>query len=350
MTSFVTRFDFRAPGAGPQVRQELYARALDQAAYAEACGLDAVTLSEHHGSADGYLPSPLTVAAAMAARTRSIPVSVAALVVNLHDPVRLAEDVAVLDHLSAGRVTYTLGLGYRRDEYAMFGRPWDSRAVDVEDAIRLLLTAWSGEPVERHGRRVRVTPAPFTQPHPILFYGGFSAAAARRAARLGLHFQPQVGDRGLKELYRAECRRLGREPGLVVMPPPGPAYVFCSEDPDRFWAAHGRHLLADAVATTGMHGAFPSAVKDHSTSVAGLRAAGRYAVLTPAELVERCRSREIRHVTTHPLCAGLPAEPSWESLRLLGDVVVPALRGAATPPVPAGAAEPAPTGSRSVSP
>ena len=279
MTFLVTRFDFRAPGADPAARQELFSRALDQAAYAEGHGQDALTLSEHHGSDDGYLPSPLTVAAAMAARTRSMPISVAALVVNLHDPVRLAEDIAVLDHLSAGRVTYTLGLGYRREEYAMFGRPWHSRADDVETAIATLRTAWAGEPVERDGRRVRVTPVPFSRPHPVLLYGGGSAAAARRAARLGLGFQPQVSDRGLRELYRAECRRLGREPGLVMMPPArGPAYVFCTEDPDRFWALHGHHLLADAVATSTWHGRLPSAVVrpvDHRRRAARRRAVRR---------------------------------------------------------------------------
>jgi alkanesulfonate monooxygenase SsuD/methylene tetrahydromethanopterin reductase-like flavin-dependent oxidoreductase (luciferase family) len=347
MTTFVTRFDFRAPGADPAARQELFARALDQAAHLEAHGQDALNLSEHHGSDDGYLPSPLTVAAAMAARTRTIPISVSALVVNLHDPVRLAEDVAVLDHLSRGRVTYSVGLGYRREEYAMFGRSWDTRARDVETAIGVLLAAWAGEPVEHAGRTVRVTPRPYSQPHPVLLYGGASPAAARRAARLGLGFQPQVGDRGLRELYRSECRRLGREPGLVVAPPAGPAYVFCTEDPDRFWAEHGRHLLADAVATNDMHGDLPSAVRDASTSGAELNASGRCAVLRRQDLVARCRSREIRLVTGHPLCAGLPAEPSWASVRLIGEVVVPALRADPAAPDPRTAAGAA-AGARSV--
>jgi hypothetical protein len=119
--------------------------------------------------------------------------------------------------------------------------------------------------------------------------------------------------------------------------------VFCAEDPDRFWARHGHHLLADAVATSAMHGDLPSAVKDPSTTVEELRAAGRYAVLAPDDLVERCRSGEIRLITSHPLCAGLPAEPSWEGLRLLGEVVVPALRAAGAPP-----GQTATTGARSV--
>src|SRR3954447_14123415 len=89
-TSFVTRYDFRAPGASPEQRGELFARALEQAAYVDRHGQAALMLSEHHLSADGYLPSPLPVAAAFAAVTERISVSVAALLVNLYDPLRLA--------------------------------------------------------------------------------------------------------------------------------------------------------------------------------------------------------------------------------------------------------------------
>ena len=100
-TSFVTRYDFRAPGATPEQRRELFARALEQAAYVDAHGHDALMLSEHHVSEDGYLPSPIPVAAAFAAVTTRIPISIAALLVNLYDPLRLAEDIAVLDHWPA---------------------------------------------------------------------------------------------------------------------------------------------------------------------------------------------------------------------------------------------------------
>src|SRR5690606_23315685 len=120
-------------------RHELYAAALDQSAYCESSGFDSLVLSEHHGTPDGYLPSPLIAAAAITARTSTIPITVAALLVRLHDPLRLVEDIAVLDHLSRGRVTYVFGLGYRRAEYEMFDREWASRGADIEDSIRTLL-------------------------------------------------------------------------------------------------------------------------------------------------------------------------------------------------------------------
>jgi alkanesulfonate monooxygenase SsuD/methylene tetrahydromethanopterin reductase-like flavin-dependent oxidoreductase (luciferase family) len=319
-TSFVARYDLRAPGATPAERSELFGRAVEQAAYAEQHGIQALMLSEHHVSADGYLPSPIPVAAAFAAVTSTVPISIAALLVNLYDPIRLAEDIAVLDHLSAGRVNYTLGLGYRREEYDLYGAAWATRGPDIEARIQRMLDAWA------HGE---VTPGPFSQPHPMLFYGGGSVTAAKRAARLGLHFQPQVGGPELKEVYEAECRALGRDPGFTLLAPSGPANVFCAEDPDRFWAEHGHCLLADAQGYAAWRAAdTTSYVRDDSSSVEEMRAAGVYVVHTPSALIDLCRSGEIRLVTAHPACGGLPAEPSWESLRLILETVLPAVRAA----------------------
>lgn len=327
MVSFVTRYDFRVPGADAEARREVFARAIEQAAYAELHGHDALMLSEHHSSEDGYLPSPIPVAAAFAAVTERIPISVAALLLNLYDPLRVAEEIAVLDHISGGRVSYTIGLGYRREEYDLFGRPWATRGSDIEVAVQVLQRAWTGAEFEHEGRKVRVTPTPYSQPHPMLFYGGGSPAAAKRAARLGLGFQPQDADPALRDLYNAECRALGREPGIAILAPPGPANIFCTEDPDAFWAEHGHHLLADAQGYQQWRdAAVTSYVRDDSSSVEQMRARGVYAVLTPDELIAKCLSKEIRLVTSHPACGGLSAEPSWESLRLISEVVLPAVR------------------------
>ena len=327
MTTFVSRFDFRAPGADRSTRQELFSRALEQAAYLDEHGHDAIMISEHHASDDGYLPSPLVVTAAVAARTTEVPLTVSALLVNFYEPVKLAEDIAVLDHLSAGRVSYTFGLGYRREEYALFGRPWETRGADIEQRISLLLALWRGETVEHDGREVAIAPLPFSDPHPFLFYGGGSNAAARRAARLGLNFQPNVADRELRDLYNEECRRHGRDPGFVLLPPAGPGTVFCAEDPDQFWASYGHHLLADAMAYRAWSSAeaMNSLITDDSSTVEELRAGGRYAVLTPDELIRMCQTKELRAVSSHPMCGGLPPEPSWDSLRLICERVAPAL-------------------------
>ncbi len=317
-TQFATRYDFRAPGADTATRQEIFARAVEQAAYVDTHGMDALMVSEHHAADDGYLPSPLLVASAFAAVTSRVPITVSALLVNLYEPVRLAEDLAVLDHLSKGRVSYTFGLGYRPEEYALYARQWATRGRDIEDRIAQVLAAWADG---------TTTPAPYSRPHPFLFYGGGSPAAARRAARLGLNFQPQHADPELKELYDETCRAAGREPGFVLQAPAdGPANVFCAADPEAFWERYGQHLLADAVAYQEWHGEAGSYVVDHSRTVEEMRAAGVYVVLTADDLVERCRSGAIRLVTSHPACGGLPPEPSWESLRLICETVLPAVR------------------------
>lgn len=333
MAFFVTRFDFRAPGVTPEQRQALFSRAVQQAAYVDQHGHDSLVLSEHHASDDGYLPSPLIVAGAFAAVTLRINISIAAILGNLYDPVRLAEDISVLDHLSRGRVTYTFGLGYRPSEYALLEREWSSRGTDMEANLNMLLAALHGEEIERSGSRQRVTPAPYSQPHPGFFYGGGSLAAARRAGRLGLGFAPQTADAELRAAYEQACRDEGREPGFVLAPPKeGPATVFCSEHPDAFWEQHGIHLLHDAMAYQAWRdegGRDPSSashVADNSTTIEEMRAAGRYVVLHPDDLIEKVRAREIKVVTSHPACGGMPEEPSWQSLRLLSERVIPAVR------------------------
>ena len=183
------RYDLRAPafGAPPEA---LYRAALEQCAWAEDNGFLMATLSEHHGSEDGYCPSPLVMAAAIAGRTRNLRIMIAALVLPLYDPIRAAEDLAVLDLASGGRIDVILGAGYRREELEMFGRTLDERIPLLEEGIEVLRKAWTGEEFEYRGRRVRVTPRPARPEGPGLLLGGASPAAARRAARLGLGFLP----------------------------------------------------------------------------------------------------------------------------------------------------------------
>src|SRR5262249_57792053 len=112
MAMIAIRFDLRVPAFSTTTHAELYAACLDQCAWADAHGLDVVVLSEHHGVDDGYLPAPLTLAAAIAGRTRRIQINIAALLVPLHDPVRLAEQLAVLALASGGRVRFVARLRY----------------------------------------------------------------------------------------------------------------------------------------------------------------------------------------------------------------------------------------------
>src|SRR5437588_3904495 len=117
MPTIAMRFDLRAPDWAATRHPDLYAACLDQCSWAEEHGAaDIVVLSEHHGTDDGYMASPLTLAAAIAGRTHRIPINVAALIVTLHDPVRLAEQLAAVDLLSRGRVSVVAGSGYRAQD------------------------------------------------------------------------------------------------------------------------------------------------------------------------------------------------------------------------------------------
>jgi alkanesulfonate monooxygenase SsuD/methylene tetrahydromethanopterin reductase-like flavin-dependent oxidoreductase (luciferase family) len=328
MPLVVIRFDLRTPAWGPVRTPELHAAALEYSAWADEQGLDLVVLSEHHGMEDGYLPSPLVFGGAVAGRTRRIGISVAAMQVPLHDPLRLAEDIAVLDLASGGRLSIVAGTGYRREEYGHFGKDWSTRTADFEEQLGVLRSAWTGEPFEYQGRTVRVTPRPLQEPHPPLFLGGSVEAAARRAARLGVGFFPAVGDRALVEAYKDECRRLGQPEGVVLLPR-GPGAVFVSEDPERTWAAIGEHLLYDAATYASWQGRGQrSQVKAEAATVDELRAGGVYQVLTPAEVV--ALAGELGRggtITLHPLAGGIPPAVAEESLDLVAREVLPVLRG-----------------------
>ena len=134
MARLEIRYDLRNPGFAGVDLSERYEAALEQIVWAEKRGVRVVTLSEHHGTDDSTLPSPLVFAAAVAARTERIRIRVAALIVALHDPLRVAEDAAVVDRLSNGRLELVLANGYVVEEFAMFGRdPKDRVAAVVED-------------------------------------------------------------------------------------------------------------------------------------------------------------------------------------------------------------------------
>jgi alkanesulfonate monooxygenase SsuD/methylene tetrahydromethanopterin reductase-like flavin-dependent oxidoreductase (luciferase family) len=322
--TFVLRFDLRAPQFGAPIA-DLYAAALDMAAWSEGHGFTAVVVSEHHAVDDGYLPSPLIVASAIAARTSEIAISIAALLVPLYDPVKLAEDIVVLDHVSRGRVSYVAGIGYRPAEYASLGRSYADRARDMEAAITLMRRAWTGEQFEHDGRIVRVRPRPYTEPHPLVCYGGGTRAAARRAARLDMPFFPQLRSERLVAEYESERERLGLAPGFVISPGTGPLNVFVSHDPERTWAQIGEHLLHDArsYAQWQLDAHMDSAALDTATTVEQLRENDVYTVVTPEECVELVRSNG--SLALHPLCGGIPPEIAWESLELVAAEVQPRL-------------------------
>ncbi|MER5887356.1 LLM class flavin-dependent oxidoreductase [Streptomyces sp. NPDC001941] len=320
----VVRFNLVDPEATPQSLSERYRAALEMAAYADEHGIDTVQTEEHHGAENNWLPSPFAFAGAVFGATRRISVTVSAVIGPLHDPLRLAEEIAVLDLLSAGRLVTVAGIGYRPEEYEAHGVDWGRRGKLQDLLLETLLKAWSGEPFTYEGRTVRVTPRPFTQPHPLLLVGGSSRAAARRAARLGLPFFPSAHLPEVAEYYERQLVEHGTQ-GWTMMPAEKTPLLHVAEDPDRAWAEYGRFFLHEARTYASWQSKdIRSAVRSAAGSVEELRAEGVYRIVTPRECVELASSGA-DSLVLHPLCGGMPVEEGWRSLRLLAEQVLPAL-------------------------
>lgn len=319
---WILRLDLRSPdfaGEWPA----LYRTAVEMAAASDSLGFDHCMLSEHHGADDGYLPSPLVFGGAVAARTERLRLRISAIILPLHDPLRLAEDVAVLDRIAQGRLELVLVAGFVPREFAMFDRPLDRRGRLLEEGVAVLRQAWRGEPFSHQGRTVRVTPRPWQAGGPPLLLGGATPLAARRAAELGDGFVPGIA--GLYEIYAAACRQLGKTP--APEPVFGPLAVFISTNPQATWQKIAPHALheTNSYARWYKDGNIPGPYARFD-SADELRAAGLYQVLTPLECIDLARRMGPAGLMfIHPLLAGVDPAVGWETLRLLETQVLPAL-------------------------
>ncbi len=322
---FTLRFDMRAPSTGAPA-PELYATALEMTSWSEERGGVAAIVCEHHGQEDGYLPAPMILATALAARTSTIQIVVAVIVLPLYEPVRLAEEMAVLDIISNGRTSYVCAVGYRPDEYEMFGVDFQHRGRIADESLEVLLGAKTGEPFEHRGRRILVTPRPLTPGGPSVSWGGGSPVAARRAGHNGLGFFAQSGDESLRATYEESARAAGYKPGWCYLPPSDlPTCLFVADDVDRAWDELGHFLLHDARSYAAMNaGRDATASLSFATSIDELRAEGKaHRIVSVNEAIALAQSGVA--LPLHPLVGGLPPEIAWRYLRTVTDEVVPAL-------------------------
>lgn len=323
MAFSLMRFNFMSPDPSDgAAMSDRYRAGLELARYVDARGFNAVSLEEHHSTPVAWSPTPLVTAAMILSSTDNLIVTVSALLLPLHDPIRAAEDIAVIDLVSKGRLVVCTGIGYRPVEYAAFGKQFNRRGRILDEALEVMLTAWKGEPFEHNGEMVQVLPMPYTRPHPMLFVGGSAPASARRAARLGLPLQLPGKFDDIEALYYAECERHGTQGFCVV--PENVVMLHVAEDPDRIWAEHGHCFMLEA--TTYQRWQPPgqtSAVCSKAGTVEELRAEGIYQVLTPAEATDLARGSGA--LSLHPLVGGMPIEEAWSSVELTVDKVLPAL-------------------------
>ncbi|WP_067650826.1 LLM class flavin-dependent oxidoreductase [Nocardia harenae] len=209
--------DLRNPGGTGW--PALYERALRTIEEGERHGARSVWLTEHHGFADGYLPQPLTFAAAVAARTSSIRIGTAATLVTLRDAVHLAEEATVVDLLSGGRLDLGLGAGYLPDERELLGRPEAPTVRTFFEAITAVTAALGS---------AAITPQPVQSPLPIWVACG-GPLGVRATGRRGLRLLS--ADRDREAAYLRAFRAAGHDAAAAEMA--GPVNIFLSEEPGR---------------------------------------------------------------------------------------------------------------------
>lgn len=322
------RFDMRAP-EGCATTADLFDTALDMCAWAESRGGVAAALTEHHMSNDGYLPSPLIAASAIAARTQTLQIMIAIIQLPLYNPVRLAEEICVLDNIARGRVSYVGGIGYVPYEYEMHGVEFRKRGAIAEAHLPLLLQGIKGEAFEHEGRKIRVTPGPYTPGGPKIMWGGGSVPAARRAGKYGLDFLGQRSDPVLQAAYDEACAEYGQTPGNFVMSEHDEAAVmFVADDVDAAWEEIGPYMMNDVLGYAQWYEG-PGGERGDSNSISfaktwqELRAENRsHVILTVEEAAEKVRAGEVLRL--HPLIGGMPADIAWPYLRTVAEKVMPA--------------------------
>jgi probable F420-dependent oxidoreductase len=215
-------YDFRNPEQFYRPWDELYAETLETIAWTESVGFAGAWVPEHHLADDGYMPSPLVTLAAIAARTSTIRIGTGVALAPLYHPVRFAEETAILDILSRGRLELGLAIGYRRRETEAFGVDFGRRGAIFDEFLQIVTALWAGESVSFEGKHFTIKDAKIVPPAPRgkvpLYIGGFAEKALARVARFGDGYfgNPEVSDP-----YLAKVREQGKEPAEARMRIPG---------------------------------------------------------------------------------------------------------------------------------
>ena len=239
-------YDFRNPPQWRKPWAQFYDEILDEIVYAEELGYDHVWITEHHFIDDGYTPSVLPIAAAIARLTKRVRIGTWVLLLPLHNAIRVAEDAATVDILSNGRLDLGVGLGYKVEEFEGFGVNRRHRAGIMDESLEIITRTMAGESVTLDGRHyqvkdVQVTPPPIQQPFP-LWVGARSEAAARRAARFRANLMI-VADRPVYDAWADALREQGDDPSDFEVLLSAGGYV--SDDPEALWEElkpHQRYL------------------------------------------------------------------------------------------------------------
>lgn len=328
----------RYPG-DPRTDAELYADALILAEDAERLGFDSVWTSEHHFIDDSYLPSVLTLSAAIAARTRRVSIGTGLMLAPLHEPLRVAEDAAVVDLISGGRLVLGVGLGWRAEEFEALGIRIGDRVRRLEDSIAVYRQAWSGELVTGGEHLsyadVPVRPLPARPGGPPVWIGGLSEPAVRRAGRLADGFMAtEVTPASLAsqvEIAREAHANAGRDEEFAIAVHL-PTFAWHGDDAWDLVRPHHWYITWKYDDMDGAHhrrGDPLSAPEIDAALDASLR--DQIVIGTPAEVAGRIRELADAaggdlHYIARLYFPGLALDVQREAMRIFAEEVAPTLR------------------------
>ncbi len=334
--SFGLTYDFRNPAHASRPFAQLYRETLDHIVAAEDMGFDTVWLTEHHFTSDGYLPSLLPVAAAIAQRTRKVRIGTDVILLPLHHPLRIAEDGAVVDLLSNGRFALGAAVGYRPMEFDALGVSVHERGGRIREQLEIIAQAWTTGSVSFQGKYydydcLQVSPRPVQQPRPPIYLGGTSRTALRRAASQGDGLLvPGLGSREEHELYMAEVAACGKDPSEASYLATN-VVMFVDHDHNKAWDAVKSHILyqENVYAQWYIDAGYPDLVGRRLANSPDELNRETYLVGAPAYVLERiARHREtvpFNHMSFWAILPGQDPASACRSLELFATEVLPHL-------------------------
>jgi alkanesulfonate monooxygenase SsuD/methylene tetrahydromethanopterin reductase-like flavin-dependent oxidoreductase (luciferase family) len=328
-------YDFRNPPTWRRPWAELYAETLDFITWSESVGFEGAWVPEHHGAEDGYMPSPLVALGAIAARTKSMKLGSAVALAPLYHPVRFAEECAVLDNLSNGRLEMAVAVGYRRREADGYGVDFSTRGRRTDEFLEIVTRLWAGDTVSYEGKHfvlkhASIVPTPIRGRIP-LYMGGFTDKALERTAKYGDGY---FGNMEVVDLYHEKMRAAGKDPATGRIRIQG-LFTVVAHDPEKALhelAPYFHHVnntygqwLNEDRAATGMG---DKALLKPMTLEA-FKASGILSILTPAQAIRLFTDMLAKAPVEHfmmMLPPGLPAAKFTEYAEVFAREVIPAFR------------------------
>jgi alkanesulfonate monooxygenase SsuD/methylene tetrahydromethanopterin reductase-like flavin-dependent oxidoreductase (luciferase family) len=335
---------FRNPPPTKTPFTEIYRKHLDLAVEAEELGYDSIWLTEHHFVDDGYSPSLLPIAAAIAARTKKIRIGTFVILLPLHNPIRVAEDAATVDILSNGRLDLGFGQGYRVPEFTGFNLARKERGPRLEENAEIVRRLFTEKNLTFNGRFNQIagatlTPGAVQRPHPPIWLAARGPKSIARAARNGYHLMG-TGGVDQQQTYDAALREAGRNPKdyhiaqlrTVFVAPRRAAAWDAAEAGAHYimscygkWFAEANDLPGDA----GFGANLPPVKKLRNAETAALF--GEPLIIgTPDEAITMIEDYQARSRVTHLVMATVLPKTDFKkasaSLRLFAKEVMPHFR------------------------